>query len=629
MSDNPQGGSPVNRREDARITPIDAGMMRRATDKLNRLLSGFWRGGGSAEPQGAAGSLPPLPPLENAGPRVPPQIAAGHMANQGEDSGNPMIPSLTAAGHEPYMQPAQPMAPIPPRPGDVAGRRIDYPFGYNLNVQPRRFEPISFTELEGIAESLDLVRLCVETRKDQLANLTWSCAKRKRPNEEQRQAPDERCAMIEDFLRCPDRRTPWTSWVREVVDAQLVTDAPAVYVRRTLGGDVYSLEVLDGTKIVPKLDQTGRTPMPPDVAYQQIVQGVPGINYTTDDLIYWPRNRRPGKVYGCSPVQQIITTVNIALRREVAKINYFTEGNVPDALMSVPKEWSVDQIARFQSYWDALLADQRERRKMKFVPGDMNYMPTRNDQMLGDATDEWLARVICFAFSLPPLPFVKMMNRNTAESAYEAALEEGLAPMIVWLKSMLDHIVQKVFGFADLEVVPDDIRKIDPAEQQQRNMTLIQLGVKSIDEVRIEMGLEPIGMSHAIWGIGPMGVMFVDDLLKAKKMGLGIPQQAPPPDAMGGMPGVGGLPAPGDAGASLPPATSTQMHPEAARAIAGVNPRVLDAVGLGAGGSEARTVDVTDAEARASDPLGGVVVHPQVLQTLREAQRMHRRLGVG
>jgi len=49
-----------------------------------------------------------------------------------------------------------------------------------------------------------------------------------------------------------------------------------------------------------------------------------------------PRNPRPHKVYGYSPVEQIVLTVNVALRRALSQLQYYTEGNVPEALIVVP-----------------------------------------------------------------------------------------------------------------------------------------------------------------------------------------------------------------------------------------------------------------------------------------------------
>src|SRR5580692_5746133 len=67
-----------------------------------------------------------------------------------------------------------PQNPLPPQaPQAVAGRQFDYPFGFNLAVTPRSWEPTGFAELRGLADSYDLLRAVIETRKDQMERLTW------------------------------------------------------------------------------------------------------------------------------------------------------------------------------------------------------------------------------------------------------------------------------------------------------------------------------------------------------------------------------------------------------------------------------------------------------------------------
>ncbi len=569
---------------------IEPGFMSRVTNGLARLFSGGGSGGNAAS--------------ELLTPQQEP-----NQANVWNGPGNPIRPIVN-------------------NPWDVAGRADNYPVGYNIGTQPRRFEGPSFEQLEALSENLDMLAMAIATREDQMGNLTGSWKIRKQPGQLLRPKPDQRCADLDNFFRRPDGRQSFRSWMRELVHQQLVYDAPAIYVRRTIGGDVYRLEVVKGSTISVLIDKTGRMPDAPAPAYQQIIQNVPVINYSADELIYWPRNRRTGKRYGYSPVQQVIMTVNIAIRREVAKLNYFTEGNVPEALVSVPETWTPEQIERFQVVWDALNADQRTRSKMKFVPGGMRFQQTVNDTMLMGPVDEWLARVICYAFSLPPLPFVQQMNRATADTSNDAALSEGLQPMMLWGKDMLDHIGQNSFGYDDIEWVWDEIDNVDPAEQQVRDIDLVKAGLKSIDECLIERGADPVGMGPAIFGIGPLGVMFIDDLLKAKAQGLTMPQAAPPPDAMGGMPGAPPFlaPSPGpipQQGAPFGP--PGPVHPAAAAALSAIDPSVLAAVGLGARGPAGRRVDVTTADAHKSDPLSNVVFHPQVLKTLRDAERSQGR----
>jgi phage portal protein BeeE len=70
---------------------------------------------------------------------------------------------------------------------------------------------------------------------------------------------------------------------------------------------------------------------------------------------------RAHRVYGFSPVQQVLMTVNIALRRQLWQLDYFTEGSIPDALIGVPQGWTPDQIKQFQDSPSLTLPHSRGR----------------------------------------------------------------------------------------------------------------------------------------------------------------------------------------------------------------------------------------------------------------------------
>jgi hypothetical protein len=136
---------------------------------------------------------------------------------------------------------------------------------------------------------------------------------------------------------------------------------------RDRGGQLKALMPLDGATIKPVIDPWGRVPQPYfdgdkliyPAAYQQILKGYPAIDYSVRDLTYRPRNPRVNRVYGMSPVEQVVTTVNIALRRQLYLLDYFAEGNIPDNLIGVPETWTPDQIASYQKYWDAYFGGDR------------------------------------------------------------------------------------------------------------------------------------------------------------------------------------------------------------------------------------------------------------------------------
>lgn len=403
--------------------------------------------------------------------------------------------AMTGKAPDVWFGPLEPMEPVAQ---ESAGRQFDYPVGINLTTQPRADSSVTFEQLRALADNHDVTRLVIETRKDQLAKCSWSVKLRDdaTPKRAKEQAaidsdatPEARA--ITALLRFPDREHDFATWLRMLLEDLLVIDAPTVYRRQTKGGQLYAVEPIDGATIKRVIDGTGRTPAAPAVAYQQVLKGVPSSDYTSDELLYAPRNVRTHRLYGFGPVEQIIMTVNIALRRQVHQLQYYTDGNIPEMLVGVPATWNVDQIAQFQKHWDLLMTDTAVRRRAKFTPGDMKAQLLRTAPIFDEA-DEWLTRVVCFAFSISPQPFVKQMNRATAGTAQEAALAEGLAPIMLWVKNLLDRIIAQWLGHPDYEFVWDDDEDIDPLTQAQVDQIYINAGVDTVNEVRERRGKDPI-----------------------------------------------------------------------------------------------------------------------------------------
>jgi len=390
-----------------------------------------------------------------------------------------------ASGGTGFMSPGEPVAPTHPQ----APRAIDFPVGTNLNYTPRAGEPFGFSALKAFGNT-ELVRLCIETRKDQIERLDWRIKTREGRKKRARHDADVRAA--EKFFRKPDGVTPFATWLRAALEDLLVLDAPAIEKRRNYGGGLIGLDVLPGDTFKLLVDQTGRTPLPPAPAYQQVIKGNVWANMSTLDLIYAPRNKRAGKVYGFSPVEQIIVTVNVAIQRQMAQLAYFTEGNLPQGMATVPEGWDAKQIGEFQTWFNALLSgNAAERAKLIWGPHGAKFEPFKAAP-IKDEFDEWLARIVCFAFSLSPTPFIRQLNRSTAETSDNAALEEGREPLMLWWKRIADEVIADELGFADLEwswITPEEI---DPVKKSEANERYVKTGILRVNEVRDELGQEPV-----------------------------------------------------------------------------------------------------------------------------------------
>jgi HK97 family phage portal protein len=382
--------------------------------------------------------------------------------------------------------PGVPLAPVEPAPL----RLWDFPVGVNTLYTPRAYEPISFAELRALADAHDITRLAIETRKDQIEKLDWTIKPRgtRMPDA----AVRDRAARLLDFWHRPDRERPFATWLRELLEDLLVLDAPALELRRNRGGEVIGLDVVDGATIKLLFDETGRRPRPPAPAFEQVIHGRPWKLLTSDELLYLPRNSRPHKAYGLSPVEQIVMTVNIALRRQTAQLQHFTEGNVPPGLLTAPEGWSAEQIRQFQEWFDSVLAgNTAARSRLVWAPSGTHYQAFK-EAPYKDEFDEWLARIICYAFSLPSTAFTRQVNRATAETAQDAALAEGLTPLMGWIKRLVDHVMQHRMGHADLEFVWLDRRPPDPVGEAKMLDLYVSRGIYTVNEARDMLGLAPL-----------------------------------------------------------------------------------------------------------------------------------------
>src|SRR5208282_2599480 len=141
----------------------------------------------------------------------------------------------------------------------------------------------------------------------------------------------------------------------------------------------------------PKIMADGRLP-PPDVgpAYQQVIKtGLPAVDYILPvpfgqrapedpsnpgwpmpELLYKPRNPRVDSPYGCGPVEQMITTINISLYRESFFLQYYVSGSIPNTVFTCPPTWTPQDIANFKVWWDSVLAGNTANRSggAMFVP---------------------------------------------------------------------------------------------------------------------------------------------------------------------------------------------------------------------------------------------------------------------
>ena len=398
--------------------------------------------------------------------------------------------------------PMEPVWPFGP-PYYTHPREWNYPVGYNLNYVPGRLDLNGM--LRGMRQSWGVLATIIETRKDQLLRLPWTIQVRDKPR-----ATSKSVMELRKFFKKPDRKLSYSQWTRKVLDDLFVINAPYLYMNRDLGGKISHIDVLDGGTMFPLIDDAGRRPdtdyqVEPgsgiiyerwQPAFQQIIYGLPMLNFSEDEIIYAMQTPLPElPMFGFSRVQQILIEATEAIRKTFYQLEFWRSGSMPELIVTVPDTWSPRQIATFQAHFDALLSGQLTlKSKVRFLPGGMKPFNIKNasGESLWLQRDELLVRLACYAFSVAPTPFVKQTNRGTASNAQEQAQEEGLYPLMAWWKDdVMDNIIQEKFGYDDVEFAWLPRPEVDLLKQAQIHQIKIHNGEMTVNEARAENGEEP------------------------------------------------------------------------------------------------------------------------------------------
>ena len=397
------------------------------------------------------------------------------------------------------LQPMRPMAPADFRP-----RQAGFTPGQNLNWTPGdEKNGITFENLRFLADNWDILRLMIETRKDQMCSCQWEIRAKSRDGEtkeehRKRSAADQNIKDLTDFFTNPDGFHDWRTWMRMWLEDLFVLDAVGIYLQRDKEGMIASCQVLDGATICRLLDDTGQTPIAPSAAYQQVLYGTPQVDLTTDDLIYFMRNERSNRRYGFPPTEQILATIGIGLRKQVFLTEYYTSGNMPEALCFLPPQLPPERIGEIQDWFDSMMAgDLQKRRRLTFLPGFSSSSSSSGqaspnivfpkETLLKDDLDEWLMKIAAFAMSVSPQNLMKMINRSSAQQSSENALSEGQEALTATVEDIHNKILDAM-GYSDeYEWAVKERRSVNPKEQAIIDNMLVGK-IYTINELREQRG---------------------------------------------------------------------------------------------------------------------------------------------
>ena len=289
-------------------------------------------------------------------------------------------------------------------------------------------------------------------------------------------------------------------------------DAWAIWPQKTVGGDLYGFQILDGSTIKPLLDDRGMRPMAPQAAYQQILYGFPrsefqansdDVNadgeFTSDDLSYFIRNRRANSVYGSSPVERCLPLADLYLRRQQWLRAEYTDGVSPEMMLTSDADFGNDPLVmkQYENIINDNLAGQTEQRKRALIlpSGLKPQFYEGYGEKFKSNLDEYLITSITGHFGVLPTEIGFSQKGGLGASGHqegeaEAAQSIGVAPLVQWIGKMLTNISYTYLGMPrelEFKFMVNEIR--DNEEAAKKSDLELRGGTKTMNERRSELGL--------------------------------------------------------------------------------------------------------------------------------------------
>lgn len=446
---------------------------------------------------------------------------------------------LTAQFGPQWPLPIEPLDRVRPDSGMPEPRQWEYPFSWNLQLFDQK--SVNWETLKLASES-PIFRACIEVRKNELAALAWqvrvnpvvaeemarqgSRSKVDVENELRDKYKDE-IQRVTDFWTMPDRRNgrDFGEWISVLAEEQLVWDAMAVYPRRTFGGELSDLMILDGSTIKPLLDEQGGRPLPPAPAYQQILYGFPRGEFTADavtidgepivnggmtsaQLIYRRRVVRTRTPYGMSPTEQALLDGLLYSKRFGWMLAEYTEGSQPAQFMTNKGEvdWSARQLLQYEKAFNDRYGGQTaERFRYPILPPGIEPHATSQvpDRYRSDYDLHLIARVgMHFGVQLPELGFIDkgsgLGSTGYHEGQEAVAFRRTRLPEIRWYAAFLTFIsmtqldMPKELEINFLGLEEEDANAIDEVINSK-----IQSGRLTLNEARQMDGLPAYNFGEA------------------------------------------------------------------------------------------------------------------------------------
>lgn len=378
-------------------------------------------------------------------------------------------------------------------------------FWQPIRGQPRR---VDTNELRQFSQDF-WINACVKTIIDEICSLDWDIV----PTDDyEYDWVADQITQVKDFLENPNKNgETFAMLIRALLKDILEIDAGVIVkvfdiqsyefdeVEPKSGAPMLKpkgqrrmteLYVRDGASFLKEIDKFGFCK-----GYWQYSYQIPAhpMWFNDPEIVYVSEQNRSMSCYGYSRVQAVLDIVKSLHYSTLYNKKFFEESPIPDGALSV-LDTSETEMENFMEYWNTEFKAQPH--KIAVVNKDVKWQPfniTHRELEFLDTQKSYFNFVISiFGLSPSELGMTEDLNRATSATQSELVKRKSIRPFLKLLENAINKHIIPEFNFEGIEF---QFIYDDPAEKKARleNWQMeLSMGVKTINEVRNELGLEPV-----------------------------------------------------------------------------------------------------------------------------------------
>jgi len=234
------------------------------------------------------------------------------------------------------------------------------------------------------------------------------------------------------------------------------------------------------------------------------------IPFGTREIVYMMRNSRSDSIYGRSPVQILQDVLQTLIYGSTYNLDYFVNNNMPDGVIQLLGA-NQEQMNAFRERFEQQFKKQdswgnwrKIFHKFPISNSEVKFTPfALKPQEMGIIEQQtWFSKLVwsCFGVTPSELGYTEGSNRATEMVQSKVFKRKAIRPLLRVLEYHINTQIIPEFGYDDVEFKFNDYDVNEDLEKHKLYEIQLRNSIKTINEVREEIGMHPVEGGDKIAG---------------------------------------------------------------------------------------------------------------------------------